>query len=185
MPGWNMEEKQYEVEMVYRQRAIYRIQAPDDEAAKRVAARRWQRGDQSDVTGHDWCELEFVEVEEEPGFEQQRQDDELVLRFIRERERLLLQLGGGGFNPTMNDAISATQVASDLGWRRRNGHPTGKVDTRRASRTLERNCRNRKLVCFERPRSRTGERGGIRLYCTPEYLERLSASIEVVEQQAG
>ena len=29
-------------------------------------------------------------------------------------------------------------------------------------------------VCFERDRVRSGERGSVRLYCTPEYLERLS-----------
>ena len=180
-----MDAKQYEVEVVYRQRAVYRVEAPDDEAARKKAIERWQRGERSEVAGHDWSELESVEADEAPNGEQQVQDEELVIRFLRERERLLLQLGGGGFIPTMNDAISASQVASDLGWRRRGGNAGGAPDVRRASRTLERLCRNRKLVCFERQRGRTGERGGIRLYCTPEYLEHLSSTLDEMELQAS
>jgi hypothetical protein len=30
------------------------------------------------------------------------------------------------------------------------------------------------VVCFGRPRVRASERGEVRLYCTPQHLERLS-----------
>jgi hypothetical protein len=178
-----MESKEYEVEVVHRQRAIYRVLAADREEAERTAVEQWQRGEPSAQPGLDWCELDGAYAQEAPDRERMDQDAELVLRFLRERERLILRLGGAGPHPTGNDAISAGQVASDLGWSRRAGG--GGPDVVRATAALERLCEHRRVVCFERPRVRSGERGDIRLYCTPEYLERLtSATLEGVERQA-
>ncbi len=50
-------ENQYEVEVVHRQRAIYRVQANDREEAERLASERWRQGDPSDLPGYDWSEL--------------------------------------------------------------------------------------------------------------------------------
>ena len=178
-----MEPKEFEVEVVHRQRAIYRVRAVDREEAERLAVERWQQGETSAFPGLDWCELDSVRPQESPDAERREQDVELVLRFLRERERLILRLGGSGPYPTGNDAISASQVASDLGWSRRGSD--GGPDVVRATVALERLCALRRVVCFERTRVRAGERGEIRLYCTPEYLERLaSRTLEGVERQA-
>ncbi len=177
-----MESREYDVEVAHRQRAIYRVSAADREEAERAAVERWQQGEPSAFPGLEWCELDSVHAREAYDPERGDQDAELVLRFLRERERLILRLGGGPHS-TRNDAISAAQVASDLGWNRR-GTPGG-PDVVRATAALERLCELRRVVCFERPRVRVGERGEIRLYCTPEYLERLASSnLEGVERQA-
>jgi hypothetical protein len=178
-----MESKEFEVEVVYRRRTVFRVSAADREEAERLAVERWKQGEPSVVPGYDWCEIDTVSAEEAPEPESLAQDAELVLRFLRERERLILKLGGRAPHPPGNDAISASQVASDLGWTRRgrNGQPV--ADVLRATRALEHLCRSRRVVCFERPRVRSGERGEIRLYCTPEYLERLTATtLDGVEQ---
>lgn len=179
-----MDAKEYEVEVVYRQRAVYRVRADDREAAELTAVEQWQEGRPSEVPGYDWCELERVVGVEAGGEVQRQQDAELVLRFLRERERLILKLGGSAMGGPGNDAISAAQVASDLGWSRRTGDGAAAPDVVRATQALEHLCRARRAVCFERPRVRSGERGEIRLYCTPEYLERLTASLEEVQHQA-
>ena len=178
-----MEYKEYEVEVIHRQRAVYRLRATGREEAERLAVEQWQQQEPSTVHGLDWCELEAVSAHEAPDPERTQQDAELVLRFLRERERLILRLGGAGGPATGNDAISASQVASDLGWiRKGNG---GGPDLVRATAALERLCGLRRVVCFERPRVRAGERGEIRLYCTPEYLEQLTDStLDRVESQA-
>lgn len=175
-----MEPREYDVEVVYRQRAIYRVEAEDRESAERLATEYWQGGKLGELPGHEWCELESVQAAElEEG--EQAEDAEVVLRFLQERERLIVRLGGTLVGPSANDAISAAQVASDLGWERRDG---GKgPDLLRATRALEHLCRERRAVCFERPRVRAGERGDIRLYCTPSYLEYLAESLEGVEPQ--
>ena len=172
-----MEEKKYLVEVVCRQRTLYEVDAADGHGAEKAAVERWQQGEPSDLTGFDWCELHAARAMEAPDDVRRQQDDELLLRFIRERERLLTRLGGKFLNPTMNDAISAQQAAADLGWFRASSSAESTVDTIRAAQALERLCQSRKLVCFERDRVRTGERGTIRLYCTPEYLERLTAAL--------
>lgn len=172
-----MEEKKYLVEVVCRQRALYEVEAADGHSAEKAAVERWQQGDASDVTGFDWCELQTARAMEAPDEVRRQQDDELLLRFIRERERLLTRLGGKFLNPTMNDAISAQQAAADLGWFRASASAESSVDSIRAAQALDRLCAARKLVCFERDRVRNGERGTIRLYCTPEYLERLSTAL--------
>ena len=111
-------------------------------------------------------------------------DVEVVYRFLAERERLILHLGGDPFNPSANDAIAAAQVAADLGWIRPITDGMAVPDATRATVALERLCAARRVVCFSRPRMRGRERGEIRLYCTPEYLERLSADVERTAQQA-
>ncbi|MBW3627708.1 MAG: hypothetical protein KY464_00290 [Gemmatimonadetes bacterium] len=175
---------QYEVEVVFRQRAVYRIDAPDRQAAERIAAERWREGAPSVAPGYDWCELEAVRAVEAGGPEGKEQDAELVLRFLKERERLILKLGGDVFFRSVNDAISAAQVAADLGWSRAGvTSGTAAPDILRATEALELLCRQRRVVCFERPRVRVGERGEIRLYCTPEYLQSLSDSLETVEER--
>ena len=171
-----MESKKFLVEVVCRQRALYAVEAADAARAESAAIERWQAGERSDVVGFDWCELHAVRATEAADDVRQRQDDQLLLRFIRERERLLMRMGGKNLMPTMNDAISAQQAASDLGWFRTG--PTGEhaADVIRTSQALERLCSAKQLICFERERVRSRERGTIRLYCTPEYLERLAAA---------
>ena len=180
-----MEPKEYEVEVVARQRAIYRVRAADRESAEDVASERWKRGEPSDIDGYDWSELESVRASEVPDSSRLEEDAELALRFLRERERLILRLSGGVFDTGGNDAISAAQVASDLGWGRRGRNGVAYPDIGRAVQALEHLCAARRLVCFQRPRVRLGERGEIRLYCTPEYLERLTATVEGLSRQAG
>lgn len=180
-----MEPKEYEVEVVARQRAIYRVRAADRESAEDVASERWKRGEPSDIDGYDWSELESVRASEIADTSRLEEDAELALRFLRERERLILRLSGGVFDTGGNDAISAAQVASDLGWGRRGRNGAAYPDIGRAVQALEHLCATRQLVCFQRPRVRLGERGEIRLYCTPEYLERLTATVEGLSRQAG
>lgn len=180
-----MEAKEYDVEVVYRQRAVYRVRAADRETAERLAMECWQNGEQSAVAGFEWSEIESVQAWE--GMDEQREqgDAELVLRFLRERERLIQRLGAGGLGPSPNDAISAAQVASDLGWSRRTPGGIAAPDLPRSTRALERLCADRRVVCFERARVRGGERGEIRLYCTPEYLDHLTAELEGLERRAS
>jgi len=180
-----MDAKEYEVEVVCRQRAIYRVQAADREAAERLAVERWKEGEPSALAGYDWSELESVHATEASGSERLEQDAELVLRFLREREQLILRLSSAVLAPSANDAISASQVASDLGWSRREPGGGSGPDVPRATQALERLCAARRVVCFERPRVRTGERGEIRLYCTPEYLDRLTRQLNPLERQAS
>jgi hypothetical protein len=175
--------REFEVEVTHRQRAVYRIRAVDREAAEREAAERWREGDGSDVPGYEWSELVSCAAVQAADVERSRQDVEVVFRFLRERERLIQQLGGDPFNPSANDAISASQVAADLGWTRAGAAVPALPDVARATAALEWLCAARRVVCFARPRMRGGERGEIRLYCTPEYLERLSADLEAVQPQ--
>jgi hypothetical protein len=176
-------ERDFEVEVVHRDRAVYRIRAVDREAAERIAANRWRAGDESDVPGYEWSELVSCTGQPAADPERGRQDVEVVFRFLNERERLIQQLGGNPFNPSANDAISAAQVAADLGWVKLVPASQASPDVARATAALEWLCAARRVVCFARPRMRGGERGEIRLYCTPEYLERLSADLEATEPQ--
>jgi hypothetical protein len=177
-------EKDFDVEVAHRQRAIYRVRASDREAAERIAAERWRAGDPSDLPGFDWSELITTSGQSALDSERRSQDAEVVYRFLQERERLISRLGGDPFNPSANDAISASQVASDLGWSRGERAIPSMPDVARATAALEALCSSRRVVCFARPRMRGRERGEIRLYCTPEYLERLSADLTVTESQA-
>jgi hypothetical protein len=171
-----MEDKEYEVEVVFRQRAVYRVRAADSVSAKDLGVEQWRAGQESDVVGYDWGEVEAVMAAETPDADRSKSDAELVLRFLMERERLILRLGGDEFGTAGSDAISAAQVAADLGWGHRAPAEVS-PDVSRAGRALERLCESRRVICFERPRVRAEERGEIRLYCTPEHLNRLSASV--------
>lgn len=177
-------DREYDVEVVFRQRVMYRITAADREAAEKLAESRWRSGAETEVPGYNWCELEAVGAAEAADEAQHAQDAEVVLRFMRERERLLSRLGVDPFDPASNDAISADRVAADLGWSRAGASSGTQPDVARATMALERLCQEHRVICFERPRVRTGERGEIRLYCTPEYLEQLSDSLEGVDRQA-
>lgn len=179
-----MSTKQYEVEVVHRQRVVYSVEAPDRETAERRAAVLWRQGREGSMPGCSSSELETVHAFAPTEPDQLAQDAELVLRYLQERERIIAHLAGDLYNPSLNDAISADQVAADLGWSHRGPGGALASDVLRATRALEILCRSRRVICFERQRVRANERGEIRLYCTPDYLERLSATIEEPEQQA-
>jgi hypothetical protein len=104
-----------------------------------------------------------------PGEDVRAADREAALRFLRDRELVIERLSEDAFNPDVHDALSAEEVARHLGWT-----DEGVGDEGRASRALERLCAEHRVVCFGRPRVRAGERGEVRLYCTPQHLERLS-----------
>jgi hypothetical protein len=176
---------EFEVEVEFRNRLLYRVEAPDQQEAEKAATDRWRRGDPSDCRGFDWAELDLVAARVTPERSRQAQDEELALRFVRERERLITRIGGGLLDPTFNDAISAGQLAADLGWLRPGRAGSQMPDIARGAQTLERLCQKRRLVCFERARVRSGERGSVRLYSTPEHLERLSATIEGRDRQVA
>lgn len=168
-----MEENDYEIELVFRQAVRYTVRASDREAAERLARERWQAGEKG-IPGSNWGQLESVRVADAPGEEERDGDGEQVLRFLRDRELVIETLDEDAFNPTVHDAVSAEDVARRLGWLREGGGP----DLPRASRALERLCSDNRVVCFSRPRVRSGERGEIRLYCTPQHLGRLTALLE-------
>lgn len=172
-----MDEQHFLVEVIARQRNYYKVQATDPQTAERIAGERWRRGESSDIGGVDKSSVVAIEAKATQEPLQAEQDEELLIRFIRERERLLTRLGGRVSDPSLSDAISAQQAATDLGWFRsiRPGEST--VDTLRAAYALERLCNGGELVSFERARVRNGERAPTRLYCTPQYLERLSSPL--------
>lgn len=164
-----MEGKQFEVDVVYRATVRYAVTAPDREAAERLAEEMWQ-AEEEGVGGTEVCELEEVRAVGELDAEGCGRDCEQVLRFLRDRELVIERLDADAFNPTVHDAVSAEEVARHLGW-----EAEGTLDFTRAVRALERLCDEHRVVCFSRPRVRSGERGEIRLYCTPQHLERLTA----------
>lgn len=168
-----MEQKQYEVDVVYRATVRYVVSAPDREAAERLATKKWL-AEEEGVDGSEWCELEMVTVMDAPDEEGCGRDCDEVFRFLRDRELVIERLDEDAFNPTVHDAVSAEDVVHRLGWTDASGAP----DTARASRALERLCAQHRVVCFSRPRVRRGERGEIRLFCTPQHLERLSALLD-------
>jgi hypothetical protein len=172
-----MAHKMFDVEVVSRQRAFYTVEAHDAETAREMAAARWRRREPSDVAGIEASELLSARAREVPDATRQEQDDELILRFVKERERLILRLGGKLVNASINDAISAAQAAADLGWYAAGDNGEMHADVLRAASALERLCEKQRLTCFPRQRVRAGELGEIRLYCTPEYLDRLSTAL--------
>jgi hypothetical protein len=175
-----MSENRFEVEIVYRRTAHYLIEAEDREVAERLAMERWRDKDPGDVLEDQWGEVIGTTVQEAPEEAELRADRESVLEMIREREqRLLDQLAAGGEDdPGEHDAVSATEVALALGWVRKAPGGGWTPSILRAARSLEELCREGILVCFARDRVRSGERGEIRLYCTPEHLERLTQDLE-------
>lgn len=175
-------DKMFEVEVIGRQRVYYQEKAADSELAERRAVERWRRGEPGDSSDLDSGELIAVSAREAPNCTQQQQDDEVILRFIREREQLSTRVGRDSSSGKATDAISAAQVATNLSWLHVDAIGSVRSDIVRASRSLERLCKNRRLVRFERTRNRSGERGRIYLYCTPEYLEQLTAGLEVLQR---
>ncbi|HEX2190919.1 MAG TPA: hypothetical protein VHG51_18570 [Longimicrobiaceae bacterium] len=165
-----MEDKQFEVDVVYRATVRYAVTAPDRETAERLAEEMWQ-AEEEGVGGTEVCELEEVHAVAELDAEGCGRDCEQVLRYLRDRELVIERLDADAFNPTIHDAVSAEEVARHLAW----AEEGGELDVARAIRALERLCDEHRVVCFSRPRVRSGERGEIRLYCTPQHLERLSA----------
>jgi hypothetical protein len=172
-----MEKMRFRVEATCRERTVYIVEAQDAEEAKRLALGRWQGDEPGDIAGFEWRELASLSVATAPDASGERQDDELVIRFVRERERLLTRLQESVVEPSLSNSISAMQAALDLGWYRPNGGETPVLDTVRAAEALKRLGDGRLLVSFRRRRIRSGERGEILLYCSPEYLERLSGTL--------
>lgn len=171
-----MEDKQFEVDVAYRVTVRYAVSAPDPETAERLALEMWQ-ADEDGVGGTEVCELEGVSVSTAVDQDSCGRDCDEVLRFLRDRELVIERLDEDAFNPTVHDAVSAEEVARHLGW----AGEEGEQGLARAVRTLERLCNQHRVVCFSRPRVRRGERGEIRLYCTPQHLERLSALLDEPE----
>lgn len=168
--------KRYEVELTIRETVRYVVEATDPEAAERAAAAHWQRGDTHGQVGGTECRtLEAARVLDLPDERSRAADREAVLRFLRDRELVIERLSEDAFDPVVHDAISAEEVARHLNWTA--GGTLDQPDTSRAARSLERLCMERRVVCFSRPRARGGEQGEIRLYCTPQHLERLAALI--------
>jgi hypothetical protein len=179
-----MEEKRYEVELVYRQTVRYVVEAPSRKAAEKLALERWQRGEQGFALGHELCEVESVQAEKARDEEEFARDRDKVLRFLRDRELVIEELDPDAFNPSVHDAISAEDVAIRLEWTRTGPEGARVRDVPRATRALEELCREHRVVCFTRPRVRRGERGEIRLYCTPQHLEKLASLLDEVEPEA-
>ncbi|HEV2147329.1 MAG TPA: hypothetical protein VGR37_07985 [Longimicrobiaceae bacterium] len=173
------EQQQYEVDVVYRVTVRYAVSAPDRGTAERMAREMWQ-AEEDGVGGTEICELESVQVAGAVDEDECGQDCDQVYRFLRDRELVIERLDEDAFNPTIHDAVSAEEVARHLGW----DAEDGTLDLPRAMRVLERLCEQHRVVCFSRPRVRRGERGEIRLYCTPQHLERLSALFVEPELEA-
>ncbi len=169
-----MEAKQFEVEVVYQQRTRYLVEAADEEEAERLALDQWQSDEEEDLLYDEDREevvaVSAIEIQDAQGAE----DRATVLRFLRDRELVIETLDRDLFNPTVHDAVSAEDVARHLEWIRPDASDTPTPDAPRAARALEALCRDQQVVCFTRPRVRRGERGEMRLYCTPQHLERLT-----------
>ncbi len=175
-----MEAKQFEVEVVYQQRTRYLVEASNDEEAERLALEKWQNEEEEEELLNEECCEEVVSVaaQEVADAERAEEDQAVALRFLRDRELVIEQLDSDLFNPTIHDAVSAEDVALRLKWMRPTANGAPVPDIPRAARALEALCRNHLVVCFTRPRVRRGERGEIRLYCTPQHLEQLAARLE-------
>lgn len=170
-----MDQKRFEVEITFRQTVRYTVEAKDRKVAERVAVERWTHGDETGASVSESCDVMTVSASEIPTEERLNRDCEVAIRYLRDREIVIEMLDVDAFNPTVHDAVSAEDVASHVGWKRKDAD--GAPDVARASRTLDRLCALHRVVCFTRPRVRSGERGEVKLYCTPQHLERLSALI--------
>lgn len=172
-----MEQKRYEVEITFRQTLRFAVDAATRKVAEQEAMQRWRLGDETAVVGSDCCELMEVRSSPVPCDDRCVKDAEEAYRYLRDRELVIEALDDDAFNPTIHDAVSAEEVAIHLGWKRRGNGLDGSPDTPRAARALDRLCAERRVVCFTRRRMRTGEKGEIRLYCTPQHLTLLSSLI--------
>jgi hypothetical protein len=166
--------KRYEVEITFQQTVRYAVDAATRKAAEEMAVEQWRDGDEGNAVGSECCDLVAVTSSEVPNEEGCARDAEKAHRYLRDRELVIEMLDDDAFNPSIHDAVSAEDVAIHLGWRRKDKLP----DTSRASRALDTLCRSRRVVCFTRPRVRAGERGEIRLFCTPQHLEKLCNLLE-------
>jgi len=171
-----MDQKRYEVEITFRQTLRYAVDAGNRKLAELEAMERWKAGDGAAVVGSECCELVDVRSEQVPCDDRCHRDAQEAYRYLRDRELVIEMLDEDQFNPTVHDAVSAEEVAAHLGWKRR-GDGIGLTDTPRAARALDRLCAERRVVCFTRSRMRLGEKGEIRLYCTPQHLALLSSMI--------
>jgi hypothetical protein len=166
-----MEQKRFEVEITFRQTVRYTVDAKDRKVAEQMAVDRWRDGDEGKTLGSDCCEVVAVLAAETPSEDRQCRDCDTAFRYLRDRELVIELLDDDAFNPTVHDAVSAEDVAIHVGWKRKDD---GTPDVARAARALDRLCNEHRVVCFTRPRVRARERGEVRLYCTPQHLERLS-----------
>jgi len=172
-----MDSKRFEVEISFRQTVRFRVEAKDRKAAERVALERWRAGDPPHQPGTECCDVLSVAAHDVPDEERLVRDCDAAYRYLRDRELVIETLDGDAFNPTVHDAVTAEEVAAHLGWRRKDAAGAASPDVQRAARVLDQLCAARRVVCFTRPRLRAGERGEVRLFCTPQHLERLSALI--------
>ncbi|HEX8691337.1 MAG TPA: hypothetical protein VF746_02755 [Longimicrobium sp.] len=173
--------KRFEVEITFKQTVRYAVDAPNRKAAEELALEQWKEGDEANAIGSECCDLVGMNSSEVPNGEGCARDADKAYRYLRDRELVIETLDEDAFNPTIHDAVSAEAVAMHLGWRRSKDRMP---DTARAARALDNLCSSRRVVCFTRPRVRAGERGEIRLYCTPQHLEKLSALLAAEEPAA-
>ena len=169
--------KRFEVEITFRQTVRYAVDAASRRAAEQLALDQWKEGDEENAVGSECCDLVGVNSAEVPNTEGCARDAEKAFRYLRDRELVIETLDDDAFTPCVHDAVSAEDVAIHLGWRRKDRSP----DTARAARALDHLCKIHRVVCFTRPRVRAGERGDIRLFCTPQHLEKLTALLEELE----
>ena len=166
--------KRYEVEITFQQTVRYAVDAVTRKAAEDLALEQWREGDEANAVGSECCDLVGVRSAEVPNEEGCARDADKAFRYLRDRELVIETLDDDAFTPCVHDAVSAEDVAIHMGWRRKDRSP----DTARASRALDALCRSRRVVCFTRPRVRAGERGEIRLFGTPQHLEKLTNLLE-------
>jgi len=176
-----MAQKRFEIEITFKQTVRYAVDAPSRKAAEALALDQWKEGDEANAVGSECCSLVDVHSSEVPDGEGCSRDADKAYRYLRDREQVIEMLDDDAFNPTVHDAVSAEDVAIHLGWRRRDRAP----DTPRAARALDHLCSARRVICFTRPRVRAGERGEIRLYCTPQHLELLTGMLAEEPAVAG
>jgi hypothetical protein len=182
-----MDQKPFEVEITFRQTLRYAVQATNRKVAEQQAMQRWKVGDEAYVVGSDCCEVLEVRSNPVPCDDRCVKDAQEAYRYLRDRELVIETLDEDAFNPTVHDAVSAEEVAIHVGWKRKangNGSSADTPDIPRAARALDRLCNERRVVCFTRSRVRAGEKGEIRLYCTPQHLSLLSSLI-MDEELAG
>jgi hypothetical protein len=180
-----MDQKRFEVEITFQQTLRYAVDATNRKIAEREAMDRWQVGDEAAVVGSECCELVAVRSNPVPCDDRCVKDAAEAYRYLRDRELVIEMLDDDAFNPTVHDAVSAEEVALHLHWKRRGDGVEGTADTPRAARALDRLCAERRVVCFTRSRMRAGEKGEIRLYCTPQHLALLSSLIMDEELEAA
>jgi hypothetical protein len=180
-----MDQKQFEVEITFRQTVRIAVDAEERDEAERLALDRWQAGDPEAIVGSECCELVGVRSTVLPDEDRAFRDAEKVFRYLRDRELVIETLDADAFNPTIHDAVSSEEIAVHFNWNRKGADGTPIPDLPRAARALDRLCEMKRVVCFTRERVRAGEQGEIRLYCTPQHLELLSALIVPDESAAA